>query len=386
MKKRGNGEGTIYQRKDGRWSATFMVGTNQATGKPKRKTLYADSHSNLLEKIKKFKKDFERIDFTKDDLKLKDWMKAWLFEYKKNSLKPRSFQRYFGLYQNYIESSAIGVKKIKDLKAIELQRYINNLKTTSNNIRYIISLIKSSLNEAMKQDYIIKNPCDAVALPRVVPNRNRRFMTVEEQSRLTSYLKKHIDEGYNYLIYFTLSTGLRKGEVLGLEWSKVNLKNKTIYINKTYNIEAVYKDDKVIKYSKLLADTKNDEVRYVPIPDKIIPQLKKRHSLYLKDKAKNSKKYNKLELVFPDEQGAFLDERKPLRAIKKIYKLLNIPTELTFHSLRHTYATRLYEKSGDLKVIQSLLGHIDIDTTEKIYVHVSEKKKKEVTSLLNDFL
>lgn len=389
MKKRRNGEGSIYQRKDGRWAASFTVGVNPLTGKPKRKVLYAISEKEMIAKVKKFNRDFERIDFTKEDLTLNQWMKFWLFEYKKKALKPRSFQRYYGIYQNYIEKSAIGNKKLKDLKASYIQQFVNQVEATPNSIKYIIDLTKSCLNEALKQDYIIKNPCYAVTLPRIVKNNKKKYLTVEEQAAMAQYLVDHINEGHNFLIYFVLSTGLREGEAMGLEWSKVDFKDNTIYVNKTYSKQAIYNDEGKLKgYIRVLAETKNDEVRYVPIPPKLIPLLKARHKKFLKDKIKDSKKYKKvgMELVFCTIRGYFLSEKTPLRAVKKVYKELNISNELTFHSLRHTYATRIYEQCGDLKTIQALLGHIDIDTTQKIYVHVSEKKKKEAAALLDNFL
>lgn len=386
MKRRKNGEGSIYQRKDGRWAASVSVGANPQTGKPKRKVLYALSEKEIVAKLKKFYKDNEMIDFTKQEHSLRQWFKYWLLEYKKNSLKPKSFQRYWGLYVNYIEMSVIGEKKLKDLKPNQIQEFINSSKASPNTLKYILDLMKSCLKEAINQDYIVKNPCYAVSLPRNIKPKKTKFLSVEEQAAVTKYLLKHINEGHNLMVYSCLSTGLREGELMGLEWSKIDFKHNMIFVNKTYSRQAIYKDEKVVGYKKVLADTKNDEVRYVPIPTKLISLLKTKHTEFLKDKVKNPKKYKKMELVFSRADGFFLNDKTPLLAVKRLYKTLNISNELTFHSLRHTYATRLYEKCGDLKVIQALLGHIDIDTTQKIYVHVSEEKKKEATQLLDAFL
>lgn len=386
-KRRQNGEGSIYQRKDGRWAASFTVGVNPLTGKPKRKVLYAKSEKEIISKVRKFNRDFERIDFTKEELTLKQWINTWLLQYKKNSLKPRSFQRYYGIYKNYIETSAIGDSKLKDLKANQIQEFINCIDTSPSNIKYIIRLIKSALTEALNQDYIVKNPCNAIVLPHIKKTNKKKFLTVEEQNKITTVLLQFIDQDYNFMIYFDLYTGLREGELLGLEWHKINFKNRTIFVNQTYSKQAIYdKDNKVIGYTKTLAETKNDEVRYVPIPERLFSLLKTRHAEFLKDKIKNSKKYKDMDLIFSNESGNFLNDKTPLRAVKKIYKKLNISSDLTFHSLRHTYATRLYEQSGDLNVIQALLGHIDIDTTRKTYVHVSEAKKKEAIGLLDNFM
>lgn len=386
-RRRQNGEGSIYQRKDGRWAASFTVGINPLTGKPKRKVLYATSEKELIKKMRQFNRDFERIDFTKEEMTLKQWIKSWLIEYKKNSLKPRSFQRYYGIYENYIKDSAIGDSKLKNLKAGQIQEFINCVDTSPSNIKYIIRLIKSSLTEALNQDYIVKNPCNAIVLPRIKKTNKKKFLTVDEQNKFTKYLLEHIREDYNFMVYFDLSTGLREGELLGLEWNKINFEEGTIYVNKTYSKQAIYNEDnEVIGYKKTLAETKNDEVRYVPIPEKLFPLLKAKHRDFLKDKIKNPKKYKEMNLIFSNKDGNFLNDKTPLRSVKKLYQKLNISTDLTFHSLRHTYATRIYEQNGDLNVIQALLGHIDIDTTRKTYVHVSDKKKKEAAALLDNFL
>lgn len=95
-------------------------------------------------------------------------------------------------YENYIETSAIGDRKLKDLKASQIQEFINCLETSPSNIKYIIRLIKSALTEALNQDYIIKNPCNAVVLPRIKKTNKKKFLTVEEQTELIKYLLEHI--------------------------------------------------------------------------------------------------------------------------------------------------------------------------------------------------
>lgn len=386
-RKRRNGEGSIYQRKDGKWAASVSVGVNPLTGKPKRKVLYAYSEKEILSDLRAFNRNFEKVDFTKDELTLNQWMNFWLNEYKKGKVKPRSFQRYYGLYINYIEQSYVAGLKLNVIKSPDLQLFFNSVKATPNTLKYIHTLLKSCMEDAYRQDYIVKNPCLAVVLPKIPKTHKQKFLTGKEYKAAIQYLVENIKKGHNLLLLFDLLTGLREGEILGLEWNDVDLEEKSIYVNKTYSRQAVYdKNNKVTGYVKTLGSTKNDEVRYMPIPDILIEPLKAQRIKFLESKFKNPKRYKDLELVFADPDGSFLDDKIPLRAAKKLYKEIGASSDLVFHSLRHTYATQLYENNNDMKIIQSLLGHTDINTTQKTYVHVTDKKKREAIAAINSSL
>ncbi len=386
-KNRRKGEGSIYQRKDGRWAASVSVGVNPLTGKPKRKVLYADSEKEILAALKAFNRDFEKLDFTKDELTLNQWMNFWLNEYKKNKVKPRSFQRYYGLYKNYIEQSYVASLKLNIIKSPELQIFFNSVKATPNTLKYIYTLLKSCMEDAYKQDYVVKNPCLAVVLPKIPKTHKQKYLNSTEYKAAIKYLVENIKKGHNLLLLFDLLTGLREGEILGLEWSDVDLEEKSVYVNKTYSRQAIYNEsNKVTGYVKTLGSTKNDEVRYMPLPDILIEPLKELRIKFQEKKAKKPNRYKKLELVFADPDGSFLDDKIPLRSAKKLYKEIGASSDLVFHSLRHTYATQLYENNNDMKIIQSLLGHTDINTTQKTYVHVTDKKKREAVAQINSSL
>ncbi|MBU3205189.1 tyrosine-type recombinase/integrase [Clostridium algidicarnis] len=379
-----NGEGSIYQRKDGYWVASLTIGRNPLTGKLKRKTFSGKTKKEVLDKLKQFNKIADYVDLSKDDITLSQWFKIWLFEYKKMELKTRSFQRYEGIYRTYIKDSVAGGTKLSKLKPAQLQNLINNLGTSKSNARYIHTILKSALTLAVKQDYIVKNPALAVIPPKPEKNNKKKTLTREEQTKIIDYLTINIDDNLNFMILFDLFTGLRLGEIMALEWSDLDITEKTLAVNKTYSKKAVYSNDNILTgYERGFANTKNEVAREVPIPNILIPKLKTMYTTFLKDKLLDSKKYKSKQLIF-SSNGEFIYDKKPLREVKKIYKELGFSEELNFHSLRHSYATRLFEQNIAIKTIQNLLGHIDIATTIETYVHVSENIKKEAVESLNN--
>lgn len=109
--------------------------------------------------------------------------------------------------------------------------------------------------------------------------------------------------------------------------------------------------------------------REIPLPKRVIEMLN--NMLRLGD------------LLFCDEKGQPIEVKRPPRKIKKLCKVLEIPHR-SFHSIRHTYATRLFEMDVPIKTVQALLGHSDIQTTMNIYTHVMKEKKLEIVDKLDE--
>lgn len=149
-------------------------------------------------------------------------------------MKPKSFEKYEGIYRNYIKYTQLGRLKLKDLRANHLQKYYNDLtdnnKKPTSTIKSLNPRLKPFLSEAEKQGYIQKNYCKLATLPKYNTPREIKVLTPEQQKSLIAALVGHELE---MLFLTALSTGLRLSEILGLKWSDIYVNTGTLTVNRT---------------------------------------------------------------------------------------------------------------------------------------------------------
>ena len=181
-KRRSNGEGSIVKNmRNGiqvGWRASITIGTDDR-GKLVRKQFTGKTQQDVKNKLQEYKKQMLMGVLNEDKLTVSDWFYSWLFDYRKQDLKPKSFQRYHGIYKNYIENTDFGNIKLNDLRTTHLQRHYKKLLdngTTPTTIRQINTNLKTCLNEAERQGYIQKNWCKLVTLPKKEDNKEVKVL------------------------------------------------------------------------------------------------------------------------------------------------------------------------------------------------------------------
>ena len=386
-KRRSNGEGSIVKNmRNGiqiGWRASITIGTDDK-GKLIRKQFTGKTQQDVKYKLQEYKKQMLMVVLNEDKLTVSDWFYSWLFDYRKQDLKPKSFQRYHGIYKNYIENTDFGNIKLNDLRTTHLQRHYKKLLdngVTPTTIRQINTNLKTCLNEAERQGYIQKNWCKLVTLPKKEDNKEVKVLTKQEQEKFLEAIKGHELE----LLYIVaLGTGLRIGEILGLKWSDIDFKNNELHVNRSLQKAAIYEDDKIVRYEvqETTPKTKNS-LRTIPVPQNIIKKLiahkKEQNELILL----LQEEYDNKNYVFCNKLGKPIEDKRPGRNLKTILTSISIEP-IKFHALRHTYATRLFEAGIPPKTVQHLMGHSDIETTMNIYTHVMKEQKLEAIEKINN--
>lgn len=376
-KKRGNNEGSITKRKDGRWQGSVTIGRNE-DGSQRREYVYAKTRSEVAKKINNLVNSINNGTFIdkKRNPTVEEWLTFWLNSYKKNSVKQKTYDQYEGVIRVHL-IPAFGKHRLLELKESQLQVFYNQLFVdglSARTIHIINMVLSAALKKAVKSRLLLFNVCDAIELPKQV-QKERRVLTPDEQECLLKELRRD-EQGIMYI--FALFTGLRRGEVLALKWSDVDLDNGTISVTKTLSRVKTYVDsgDK----TKLIVSEPKTETskRLVPIVNTLIPMLKRQQKL--------TQKNNDLDLVFPSEAGGYIDPGNYNRKFYKIVRRAGLP-KANPHSLRHSFATRALEAGVDLKTTQELLGHSSIDITANLYTHaLMDHKKKEVSKLESVFV
>ncbi len=382
--KKSNGEGSIYKDSKGRWCSVLTIGRNEE-GKLKRKYFYGKTKKEVSEKLTEYKyKNLNDLLPIDESITIEQYFKHWLFEFKINEVKPSTITRYQGIYSKYIKNSQISKIKLKDLRANHLQSYYNTLindnTTTSSTIATINKILKSVLNQGIKEGYLLKNYCTMVSLPKRSKKDEIVYFTVDEQKRFIEACRGHKLE---CLFLFDLGTGLRLGELLALTWSDIDFINKTVSINKSFRQEKIYDNKGDGKFTSLIQAPKTESsIRTVPIPSNLILKLKEHKITQNKEKLKLGELYTDNNLVFCTPTGTYINSSNLRKRFNTLLAKAELP-KIKFHALRHTYATRLFEEGIQVKTVQSLLGHSDIATTMNIYTHVTDDIKNIAADKLN---
>lgn len=292
-------------------------------------------------------------------------LKLWLNN--KTDIKIQSKLTYERIINKYLINS-VGNININKLKYENIENLFSNLKDISISTKKILLyIVKSSIKYAYSNKY-----CNYINLSNIkfkMPNKTIFVLSKEEQNRLENVLKNKINIR-KLSILLCLYTGVRLGEVCGLKWKDIDFSNKSLNVNKT--IERIKNDDGNSK-TKLIISTPKSETsnRIVPIPDflvELLKQFKKNDNYYI---LSNS---NKL-----------YDPRLLESFYKRILTKVGIKQN-KFHTLRHSFSTRCIESKMDIKTLSEILGHSQVETTLKLYVHPSYDLKKSSIEHLVEFM
>lgn len=246
-----------------------------------------------------------------------------------------------------------GDKKVKDINSYMVQEYALKLKNYASG-KEIFNRASAIMNYAIKIGVIEKNPFDNVEMPRFKKHiKHESYLEVEDINKLLNIIDDYINYcAFRVLIY----TGLRRGELLALEWNDIDFKNNTINVNKTLTHGRDYKI--IVNSTKT-----QSSIRVVDIDDETLNYLKK---LKLQTKSK---------LVFPNSKGGYQRLSNLQDRLNRYCKKANI-NKIRVHDLRHTHASLLFASGSNAKEVQERLGHTDIKTTLNIYTHLTKKQKK----------
>ena len=242
--------------------------------------------------------------------------------------------------------------------------------------------LKKIFDFAKKQEYIKKNPCAELTLPRSSDSFNKpsKYWTKEELIKFFDCIDKvKQPEMYTYFRLLAF-TGIRKGESLALVWSDVDFKNSTINITKT--LTQGMRGKKIVQPPKTRASK-----RIIPLDKKTLATLSqwKEQQAQWYNFLNVDLKSNDKQLIFANKVNSFLSLYTPGEWLNDIIKENHLK-KITVHGLRHTHASLLYASGVNVKEAQKRLGHSDLATTMQIYTHISEQQERKVVDQLTNYI
>ncbi|NLF46132.1 MAG: site-specific integrase [Syntrophomonadaceae bacterium] len=392
--KRANGEGSIWQRANKTWVGQVSY-EDPITGQSSRKSVSGKTKQEVLKKMRDLEnaKDVGRL-ADNGKLTLGEWIDRWLEVYKKPNIKYSTWHSYQQLADLHIKP-ALGKKSLDRLRANEIQALYNKMAESgrimekkgkqtlkedqpkglsSQTIRNCHNVLRGALNQAYKEALIRWNPITAVELP---PLKHREIQPLTGEQ--VQYFLKAIEDHELYPIIFTdLGTGLRRGELLGLEWPVVDLEARTARITQSLILvggELYLQDDVKTKASKAT----------ITLPGAVVTVLRRVKRQQAKNKLLLGEAYMDNNLVFCREDGTPYRPDVVYRQYKKLLETHGLP-DTTFHALRHTFCTLLLESGEDLATVSKLARHSTFSITSDLYIHKTETMQERAASKLDSIL
>lgn len=366
---------------------TALIG-KKADGKPIRKEFYGKSKKEAETKKNEYLKGLNLgLNSNFNEITLGELIKVWLFEVVKIYASHSTMDRYEGIYRNYVKETTLNNLKLNSVKPLTLQRHYNKLyyedKKSISVIKNLNKFLKTFFNYAIKEDYMLSNPCVRVTMPveKTVIDEEKDIdpFTIEEIEKIKKTAKNYM----RMIFLLDLGTGLRKGELLALTPADINFEKEEIYINKSLKKIKVFDNETKYHYETAIEvpKTKNS-IRIVPIPKKLIPILKN-YIIEQKEKyLSNGLILKENSLIFTTDSCTHIDGVNMLKAWKRLLKRAGVRYR-RFHNVRHTFASQLFYAHVELKTVQMLLGHSNINITSEIYIHVLPQSKIDSIEKIN---
>jgi len=378
------GRGTIYKRPDGRWAAQITVGYNPETGKAKRKTVYGNTKQEVARKLAEIIHQLNTDSYLEPTkLTLGQWLDKWLSEYKKGKLKAGTYENYETIINVHIKP-VLGNIPLAKLQPHMLQAFYNEKLEngradgkgglSTRMVHYFHTIINQALKQAVKEGLLPRNPAE-VTSPPAIKNKQMRPLTEEE---LLKFFDAAKDDRLYAAYVVAATTGLRRGELLGLCWDCVDFEKGIIIVKRQLLI---------LKNGLTLEETTKTKSgkRTVVLPEDTIRELKAHRKRQVQEKLLLGEVYQDHNLVFCKPDGTPLDPSEFTKHFQRLLKKAGLP-EIRLHDLRHTYATLLLKKGVPAKIVQELLGHSSITITLDLYSHVTLEMKKLAAESLNGLL
>ena len=372
--------GSIEKRGDS-YRLVCVVGYN-LQGRPikKSKTVHCSKKEAKIE-LAKFVADVQKGMYVEGkSLKFTDFVEIWKRDYGSKELAPSTYKRYLGILESRIIPffGHFRVDKIKptdimqfyDLLSRDTQivrRKDNNGKKTGKPLspKTILEhhrLLRAMLQKAVYWQMIVSNPAERVQAPKTKKPK-RKYYDDEQSKALISNLMELTEEQFKYkvAIILTIFTGVRLGELMGLEWDDIDFRNGIVSINRS----SQYLADKGV-FTK--TPKTESSIRDVAIPDFVVSLLEEYKYWYDEQKYQYGELWYDSNRLFVQADGKPMHPSTISKWFEKFVAQIGLPV-INFHGLRHTNATLLIAQNIDVSVVAARLGHAQITTTLNFYVH-----------------
>ena len=337
-------------------------------------TIYDRSLSELKKKMTELRYQLEHGIYVKQSkMTVDDFFKEWIV-YKESRVKAGTLESYQKIYSAYIKV-IVGKKLLPEIRTIDIDKIYRSMienGKSEKTLSTVAAVLSGMFKYATINRMINTNPVPLVEIPRKKAKQKKeyRVFTKEEQDLFMKYSEKSC---IGNLFQLAIYSGMRNGELRGLQWSDIDFKNRIIHVNHT--LVTITGKGHVLDAPK----TKTSK-RDIPMIDKAYELLKQQEKEY-KRLMGNVAKFENDDFVFCNPEREPISEKMVTAEIDRM--ILNMADDkidfkyFTLHATRHTFATRCIEAGMEPQVLKTILGHSSLAMTMDLYSHVLPNTKKE---------
>jgi integrase len=401
-RKRSNGEGTIVQRKDGRYEAKVFVPTTAGT--LKRLSVYGKTREECHAKYVKLKTQADDgIPVASESWTVERYLSYWLEHVVRVERRPKTYQGYEGVVRRYLIPE-LGTKRLGKLSAREVRLFITRVRKTCQccrngwdasrenprccakpkpeccasqlSIRMVQSIhavLRNALQTAVREEIVSRNVAKLVTVTTPKYKVNRGLSVPQARAVLAAAY----DEPLCALYVLALCLGLRRGELLGLRWADIDLEAGTLEV-----VQALQRVDGELKFVRPKTE---DSERTIPLPELCVEALKAHKERQKASRSNAWPNWHENDLVFPSRIGTPLEPDNLRRSWGRIRKAAKIDN-VRFHDIRHTCVSLLLDLGVPPHIVRDIVGHSDIEVTMTIYAHAALDEKRKALKKLGDAL
>lgn len=375
IRKRGQNEGNIYRRADGRWEGRLRVGYQN--GKAARRSVFGKTRSEAARKLRGLIESHDNGSL-QGPLKLTvgQFLHKWLEDCARPKLRPRTFITYAQVIRTHVEPT-LGRIPLRQLTPAHVQAWLNERTKSGLSPRtcqHARAILRASLARAMKWAYVPRNVAALVDSPRVVKHEIKP-LTPSQARTLLATAREH---RHGALITVAVALGLRQGEALGLRWEDVNLDESVLQVRNALQW--------VTGGGWSLVEPKSERSRRaITMPEILVSSLRAHRMRQREDRLLAGSRWHESGFVFTSRAGAPLDPWAVNKAFKRLLVAAGLP-DIRFHDLRHTAATFLLAQGVDPRTIMETLGHSQISLTLNTYSHVLPALQRDAAEKMNRLL
>jgi len=356
-RRRGNGEGSITRRKDGRWMGRYTVHTAEG---PKQRAVYGKTRGEVSQKLTRAMADRDSgFTYDTESMIVGDYLGRWLTDAVRDTVRRKTYERYESIVRVHL-LPVIGRLKLTALTPAHVRSlYREKLDSglAPRTVLHIHRTLSKALKQATEDGLIPRNAAGPVKPPRPGTEEIRPL----SRDQVQTFLDAVSGERLEALYVLAITAGLRQGELLALKWDDVDLEAGTLQVRRTLS---------ETRGRRTFEAPKSGRGRSIRLSRRAADALKVHRRAQLKERMTKAGLWEEHGLVFASQVGTTMSGRNLYRAFKIRLKRAGLPETLRFHDLRHTCATLLLRQGINPKFVQELLGHADISLTLNVYSHV----------------
>lgn len=371
-RRRDPGDGSLFQRKDGRWVAQLLDPHGR------RRYLYGATRAEAKQRLVEAQALVQTGQPLPDQrLTLGRYLQEWVAGLSTATLKPRTIAYYARYVSRHILPAEVARKPLARLEPIDLRRFYAEKLTSglsSTSVQHLHALLHVALQRAVDDGFLGRNVAALVGRSNRPKVRRVEMTTIAAGDQPRRFLEAAKGERLEALLVLAITTGMRRGELLALRWKDVDLDRGALAVTGSLQGES--------RATLSIASPKSGKSRSVALGTVAVTALRDHRSRQAREQLLVGSEWRDLGLVFSTEFGDFLSPTTLRLALLRTLARADLPT-IRFHDLRHSAATLMLSRGVHPKMASEMLGHSTIGITLDLYSHVTANMQRQAADAID---